>query len=241
MPNGKKPKKDLFMGSFLVPFLGRRSSRLLRYTGCMQPLQFSPAYRQAIQLSADLFREQTRKISGVPYVAHVYGVSAMVMQYTGNENVWIGALLHDVLEDIDPAVYGAEQLKAAFGDEVYQLVATVTHDEQTYGKDEARRRYLEQLRQGPPEACLISAADMVYNANDYLDCYRKWPDKTRICMQGDAAGRRQWFWRQRLEIVSQRLGDDHALVSSLKPLLAQLEEIYVREAASSPEVASDSV
>ena len=44
-------------------------------------------------------RKQKRKTSGVPYVAHLLGVTAMVIEDEGTEDEAIAALLHDSLED----------------------------------------------------------------------------------------------------------------------------------------------
>ncbi len=44
-------------------------------------------------------RQQTRKGSTVPYVAHLWGVASIVAEMGGNEEEIIAALLHDAVED----------------------------------------------------------------------------------------------------------------------------------------------
>ena len=59
----------------------------------------SNRYADALRMAFDVHREQTRKGSGIPYVAHVLGVSSLVLEYGGDEDCAIAALLHDAVED----------------------------------------------------------------------------------------------------------------------------------------------
>ncbi len=51
--------------------------------------------RDALDFAFDLHREQERKGSGVPYVAHLLGVSSMVLEHGGEGDLAIAGLLHD--------------------------------------------------------------------------------------------------------------------------------------------------
>ena len=48
-----------------------------------------------------------RKASTTPYIAHLMGVASLVLEYGGDEDMAIAALLHDVVEDCG----GAPMLK----------------------------------------------------------------------------------------------------------------------------------
>lgn len=184
------------------------------------PSALSERFLQALELAADLFRDKTRDMSGAPYAVHLYGVCHIVAQHTQNEDVQIAALLHDVLEDIDPKVYGAPELRRDFGGTVLELVQTVTHDERIYSKDESRRQYLKQLSEGPVEASIISAADMLYNGTDMERSYTQDPQTAAARFGGEKGRRRIWFWEQRAAIITRRLGHDHALAVQANSLLA---------------------
>lgn len=59
-------------------------------------------FQKALEFAFDLHQtqlQQTRKGSGVPYLAHLLAVSGLVMEYGGNENETIAGLLHDAVED----------------------------------------------------------------------------------------------------------------------------------------------
>jgi (p)ppGpp synthase/HD superfamily hydrolase len=48
-----------------------------------QPL--SHKFDEALQLATHLHREQARKGTQIPYIAHVLGVAALVLEYGGTE------------------------------------------------------------------------------------------------------------------------------------------------------------
>jgi len=57
--------------------------------------------------------------TGIPFVAHILGVTAIALEYGANETEAIGALLHDTVEDCG----GAERLRdirEKFGNDVGQ-------------------------------------------------------------------------------------------------------------------------
>lgn len=55
-------------------------------------------YRQALELAAELHDAQVRKSTTIPYLSHLMSVSALVMEYGGDEDCCIAALLHDSIE-----------------------------------------------------------------------------------------------------------------------------------------------
>jgi (p)ppGpp synthase/HD superfamily hydrolase len=49
--------------------------------------------------AADLHRNQTRKATGIPYIAHLLSVSSRVLSAGGTEVQAIAGLLHDAAEN----------------------------------------------------------------------------------------------------------------------------------------------
>ena len=186
----------------------------------------SDRYMKAVNLVADLFRNEQRALTGLPYVVHLYGVCHIVEQLTDDEDVHLAALLHDVLEDIPTDIYSAPQLEADFGPRVLELIQTVSHNEPKYGKDQARTVYLQQLKAGSTEACLISGADMMHNMLDILSCYKVDPQRTAQIFGGAAAKRREWFFDGRYQIISGRLGSTHSLVEQLGSVMQDLRTLH---------------
>ena len=54
---------------------------------------------EALRYAAELHQFQRRKGKGQPYVGHLLGVAAIVIQHGGGEDQVIAALLHDAVED----------------------------------------------------------------------------------------------------------------------------------------------
>lgn len=62
-------------------------------------------------------REQRRKGTDVPYVSHLLGVAALVLEDGGDEGEAIAALLHDALEDHAERL-SADEIERRFGPRV---------------------------------------------------------------------------------------------------------------------------
>jgi (p)ppGpp synthase/HD superfamily hydrolase len=125
----------------------------------------SDRYRDALGFAFDLHRAQLRKASGVPYVAHVLGVSSLVMEYGGDEEEAIAALLHDAVED-QGGLPMLETIRARFGDRVAEIVLGCS-DSVAEPKPPWRgrkERYLEHLRTASRSVKLVSSCDKLYNA-----------------------------------------------------------------------------
>ena len=52
--------------------------------------------------AALILGSQKRKGTSIPYISHLMSVSALVMEYGGDEDQAIAGLLHDSLEDCGP-------------------------------------------------------------------------------------------------------------------------------------------
>ena len=59
----------------------------------------TPRITDAFAYAFSVQGQQTRKGTAVPYMAHLMGVTALVLHYGGTETEAIGALLHDAAED----------------------------------------------------------------------------------------------------------------------------------------------
>lgn len=84
-------------------------------------MKLSQKFEEALVYANQMHCDQTRKKTGVPYIGHVLGVTAITLEYGGNETEAIGALLHDVVEDCG----GGERLveiRNKFGEAVAKIV-----------------------------------------------------------------------------------------------------------------------
>ena len=84
-------------------------------------MDLSPRFSEALSYVAALHAEQRRKVSGEPYLSHLLAVAAIVMEYGGNEDEAIAALLHDAVED-QGGVATLEEIRRRFGATVAEIV-----------------------------------------------------------------------------------------------------------------------
>jgi (p)ppGpp synthase/HD superfamily hydrolase len=125
---------------------------------------------EALTLAADIHREQRRKGTDIPYLAHLLGVAALVVEHGGNAVQATGALLHDAIED-HPDKITLAQIEQSFGGEVAAIVLACT-DAMEHPKPPWRARkeaYIAHLAQAPPAAWLVSCADKLHNARAIRD------------------------------------------------------------------------
>ena len=64
-----------------------------------EPTVLTDRFDRALLYATHVHGGQMRKGSTTPYVAHLLAVSATVLEYGGDEDQAIGALLHDTAED----------------------------------------------------------------------------------------------------------------------------------------------
>jgi (p)ppGpp synthase/HD superfamily hydrolase len=134
-------------------------------------------FDRAVELAHRVHRQQARKGTQIPYLAHVLGVAAIVLEYGGNEDEAIAALLHDTIEDAPPDFPAAKvrsEIRAAFGDVVLAIVEHCTDtDVQPKPPWRARKaQYLAALEHAPEIALRVSAADKLHNVRALIRDYR---------------------------------------------------------------------
>lgn len=129
-----------------------------------------PRYVEALTLAADIHRDQLRKGSNVPYLAHLLSVSALVLEDGGTEIQAIAALLHDAVEDGGP---GVKERVGALGDRVLGMVVECSDDEPVEGVKRPWRvrkeEYVAHLATNSLGALRITGADKLHNARCIVD------------------------------------------------------------------------
>ena len=135
-------------------------------------------FRDALVWASELHEDQERKGGNIPYVGHLLGVAAIVLEHGGDEDQAIAALLHDALED-QAHKMSAGEIGARFGATVERIVEACTDGEPEEQRDRDKQRwyarkkkYMAAMPEKPREAILVSMADKLYNARSVLEDYR---------------------------------------------------------------------
>ncbi|MDV8001969.1 HD domain-containing protein [Rhodococcus sp. IEGM 1408] len=173
-------------------------------------LTWTPAIDRALAVAARCHAGQTRKDDPTPYIAHPVAVAMIVSDFTDDQDVAVAALLHDVLEDVPPSVYSADDMTAEFGERVTELVRGVS-EEKTAGEETPPWRvrkegYLATLAEDSEQCLLISAADKIHNLRSMVTAHEHLgEDMWGIFNAGPQE--KLWFYNAIAETVAERLGD----------------------------------
>lgn len=194
-------------------------------------LTLSPKFTEALLYAAELHGRQRRKGSGIPFLAHLLGVTSIVLEDGGDEAEGIGALLHDAVEDHPRAGLTEREIRERFGDRVHGIVMGCTEPDPhalehgTKGPWEERKRsYIEHLRYAAgPEVLRVSTADKLYNARSIINDMRMVGDEVWHRFSVPKA-KTLWYYRAVTEaLVSATPPERTRLVRELSGIVAALE------------------
>jgi (p)ppGpp synthase/HD superfamily hydrolase len=171
-------------------------------------------FEAALALAHRVHRQQTRQGTSIPYIAHVLGVTSLVLESGGNDDEAIAAVLHDVLEDVAESGAGltvdalTRDIEERFGSTVLSLVEYLT-DTVSRPKPpwpERKAAHLAALGQAPQSALLIAAADKLHNVRSLIRDYRS-AGETLWERFNPEAGRDRTlgYYRAALELFKARL------------------------------------
>lgn len=105
--------------------------------------------------------DHRRKYTGEPYIEHPIAVAALVASVPGHTpEMLAAAYLHDVVED---TLVTREQLRAAFGPVVAELVEELTSDHPEGNRAARKARERTRLAAASPAAQTIKLADVIDN------------------------------------------------------------------------------
>ena len=124
-------------------------------------------FGDALAFAEKLHRNQTRKGNEIPYVAHLLAVAAMVLEWGGDEDTAIAALLHDAVED-QGGMETARLIRTRFGDRVANIVLACTDSTSADPAakkpwEERKVEHLARLRSADRDVALVTAADKLHN------------------------------------------------------------------------------
>jgi (p)ppGpp synthase/HD superfamily hydrolase len=192
-----------------------------RERGLAKPL--SARFDEALVLASALHREQARKASGVPYVAHLLGVAALVLEEGGSEDMAIAALLHDAAEDQGGELVLAE-ISASFGAVVARWVRQASDSflDPKPDWEERKRHHLAQIPSADREARVIMLADKVYNARSILADHAR--VGTEIWKRFNVPRERTlWYYETLLEVFERGLSP--VLYDTLSECVRRMREL----------------
>lgn len=175
----------------------------------------SPRFEDALTYACVVHAGQVRKGTGVPYVSHLMSVAALALEFGGDEDEAIAALLHDAVEDAGGKARAAD-IKVRFGDRVADIVAGCT-DADSHPKPPWRSRkeaYISGLSKVSASARFVSCCDKLHNARSIVSDLRQHGNKVWDKFAGGKDGS-LWYY--------QTLGKEYRVLNVCPPLVEELE------------------
>jgi len=178
-----------------------------------------------------LHGRQIRKRTERPYIGHLLSVTATVIEYGGDEEMAIAALLHDAVEDQG----GAPRLREIFrkfGKRVAHIVDGCTDSDEQPKPPwlERKRAYVARVAEEDADVRLVSAADKLSNVRETLHDLRVHGEEVFERFAGKKDGT-LWYYRALVEAF--RCAGSNPLIEELDRVVTELESLAGLRPASS--------
>jgi (p)ppGpp synthase/HD superfamily hydrolase len=183
-------------------------------------------FEEALAYATRLHNDQSRKGTGIPYVAHLLAVTALVLEWGGDEDMAIAALLHDAVED-QGGMDTLADIRRRFGERVATIVDGCT-DSYTHPKPPWKQRkeaYIKRLRVEPGDVRLVSIADKIHNARSILFDLRKDGVSALDRFKGGRDGT-LWYYQALVAVFNEIENTPQA--AELARLVAEMEQLVER-------------
>jgi (p)ppGpp synthase/HD superfamily hydrolase len=183
-------------------------------------------YANAVAYAARVHAAQRRKGTNIPYISHLLGVSSLVLEAGGDEDLAIAALLHDAAED-----HGGEtrltDIAERFGDRVALIVrecsdSLLTEGQQKSDWETRKREHMARLATAGDDTLVVWAADKVHNARSLVTDVQIY-GADELAKFHAPADRILWYYRQNLMLV-ERGPVPELLLVPLRIAIAQLAD-----------------
>lgn len=125
-------------------------------------------YAEAVAYASALHADQARKSTTIPYISHLLGVSSLILEAGGDEDMAIAGLLHDGPED-QGGQATLDEIRERFGERVADIVEgcsdSLSEDPNNKAPwKERKERYLAHLKDADDDTLTVSLADKLHNA-----------------------------------------------------------------------------
>jgi (p)ppGpp synthase/HD superfamily hydrolase len=182
---------------------------------------FSKRFISALDYAARIHAAQIRKCTERPYIGHLLGVASIVIEYGGDEDMAIAALLHDAVED-QGGLPRLREIQKKFGKRVAHIVDGCS-DAYTEPKSpwlKRKRSYIARVADEDEDVRLVAAADKLSNARETLHEVRAHGDLVFERFAGKKAGT-MWYYRELINVF--RRAGSNPLVEELDLVVTELE------------------
>jgi (p)ppGpp synthase/HD superfamily hydrolase len=187
-------------------------------------MKLTERFNDALLYAARLHANQVRKGSGsVPYISHLMAVASITLEFGGDEDQAIAALLHDAVED-QGGMPRLDDIRQRYGEKVAQIVEDCSDSFETPKPPWQNRKetYIAHLPGVSPASQLVSCADKLHNARTITQDYRQVGESLWVRFMG---GRYGTLWYYRAITNTFKTIYSHPIVDELERVVVELERI----------------
>ena len=191
-------------------------------------------YADAVAYASALHAGQARKSTTIPYISHLLGVSSLILEAGGDEDMAIAGLLHDGPEDQGGRAI-LDDILTRFGPRVASIVEGCTDSfaENPEEKEPWRTRkekYIAHLKVADDDALTVSLADKLHNARAIVsDLMITGPETwDRFNATADDI---LWYYQEILDVGTIRQGNPF-LVANLREALREMKAATLPQSSS---------
>jgi len=181
---------------------------------------FTERFEQALVYATRLHNSQNRKGSQIPYLGHLLSVAGLVIEWGGDEDQAIAALLHDSVED-QGGLATLHEIRELFGERVARIVEACS-DSFVKPKPPWRERkeaYIKKLAEEPDDIRLVSLADKLHNARSiYMDLLAQGPS----ALDRFNGGRQGTLWYYQTLVRLFKSGENRVMVDEFERVVAEI-------------------
>ena len=187
-------------------------------------------YADAVAYASALHADQARKSTTIPYISHLLGVSSLVLEAGGDEDMAIAALLHDGPED-QGGQSVLNEIRERFGDRVAHIVEGCTDSLSEDPEDKAPWRerkvtYLAHLKEADDDTLTVSLADKLHNARAIVsDLMITGPSTWDRFNEQTSPETILWYYNQILE-TGRAKGGNTLLLTNLAEAIAEMTRLH---------------
>lgn len=197
----------------------KMSKKNISYPSYYDEAKYGDKYYEALLYAAKLHKDQHRKSNKIPYISHLLSVSSIVWENGGTEDMAIGGLLHDAVED-QGGLKILEDIKSKFGESVSNIVLdcsdSISEDpNKKLPWRERKEAHIKHLYEVNLNSLLVAIADKTHNGsmivNDfYLNKTIGYDDVfTRFNAPAEDI---LWYYKETLEVAKRRIPYEPATI-----------------------------
>lgn len=190
-------------------------------------MKLSQRFSEALSFAYQLHQDQVRKGSGIPYISHLLGVASLVLEYGGDEDEAIAALLHDAIED-QGGIVTRNEIFNRFGEKVTKIVEGCSDSQSTPKPPwkDRKETYLKHLKTADNSVLLVATADKLYNARSILKDYGLLGEEIWERFHGKKEGT-IWYYQSLVKVLNSRNCDllIKELIKELTKVVKEIEKL----------------